>query len=84
MMQQQVSNSSEVQKIKLSCLQTIDCKTSEWIHKALSRVRRVEGLLLSSKIDFRKFSTRYETTKADLVAFDRRTQCKIPRNKHIE
>jgi hypothetical protein len=44
----------------------------------LSRVRRLEGLFLSSKIDFKKFVDGFKKTIADLVAFDRRMQAKIP------
>jgi hypothetical protein len=59
-------------------LQTIDYGTSGWIYTALSRVRRLEGLFLSSKIDFKKFVDGFKKTIADLVAFDRRMQAKIP------
>jgi hypothetical protein len=33
----------------------ISVQTSGWIYTALSRVRRWEGLFLSSKIDFKRF-----------------------------
>jgi hypothetical protein len=59
-------------------IQTVDYQTSGWIYTALSRVRCLEGLFLTSKIDFRQFSLRYETTRADLLAFDRRMQAKVP------
>ena len=59
-------------------IQTIDYKTSGWIYTALSRVRRLEGLFLSSKIDFKKFADGLKKTMADLIAFDRRMEAKIP------
>ena len=59
-------------------LQTIDYRNNGWIYTALSRVRKLKGLFLSSKIDFRKFSVRYEATRADLESFDRRMKEKIP------
>jgi hypothetical protein len=60
-------------------LQTIDYGTSGWIYTALSRVRRLEGLFLSSKIDFKKFVDGLKKTITDLAAFDRRMKAKVPR-----
>jgi hypothetical protein len=59
-------------------LQSLDYKTSGWIYTALSRVRRLCGLFLFEKINFRKFVSRYEKTRNDLAAFDSRIQTKIP------
>ena len=57
----------------------ISVQTSGWIFTALSRVRRLEGLFLSSKIDFKRFVDGLKKTTADLATFDRRMEAKIPK-----
>jgi hypothetical protein len=64
-------------------LQTIDYGTNGWIYTALSRVRSLEGLFLSSKIDFKKFVDGLKKTITDLAAFDRRMKAKVPRKAGV-
>ena len=59
-------------------LQSLDYGTSGWIYTALSRVRKLVGLFLCEKINFRKFALKDGKTRRDLAAFDDRIKTKIP------
>ena len=59
-------------------LQSLDYGTSGWIYTALSRVRKLVGLFLCEKINFRKFALKDRKTRRDLAAFYDRIKTKIP------
>jgi len=59
-------------------LHSLDYTTSGWIYTALSRVRKLCGLFLCEKINYRKFALKDVKTRRDLASFDSRIQTKIP------
>ena len=52
--------------------------TPGWIYAVISRVRKLEGLFLRRKLDYKQFKKKYDKTHRDLKAFDARMQAKIP------
>ena len=52
--------------------------TPGWIYAVISRVRKLGGLFLRRKLDYKQFKKNYDKTHRDLKAFDVRMQAKIP------
>ena len=62
-------------------IQSVCYKTSGHVYTSLSRVRKLKGLFLSKKLDYRKFKKCYDKTSSYLKAFDERMKEKMPKPK---
>ena len=49
-----------------------------WIYTAISRVRKLEGLFITQRLNFRKLKNSYAKTHNELKAFDMRMRSRIP------
>ena len=52
--------------------------TPGWVYAVISRVRKLEGLFLRKKLDYKQFKKYYDKTHRELKAFDARMAAKIP------